>query len=109
MSRDEILLPASYAPEAPHDCARCDRLVAFRSANKSAHPAWFNGAVPSFGSSDAKLLIVGLAPGLKGPNRPGPPFTGDYAGDLLYSPLSAYGFSTGTYDARPRTSLYPPR
>ncbi len=76
MSRDEILLPASYAPEAPRDCARCDRLVAFRSANKSAYPAWFNGAVPSFGASDAKLLIVGLAPGLKGANRTGRPFTG---------------------------------
>ena len=105
MSRDEILLPASYAPEAPRDCARCDRLAAFRSANNSAYPAWFNGAVPSFGSSDAKLLIVGLAPGLKGANRTGRPFTGDYAGDLLYSTLSAFGFSTGTYDARPDDGL----
>jgi uracil-DNA glycosylase family 4 len=105
MSRDEILLPASYAPEAPRDCVRCNRLVAFRSANKSAYPAWFNGAVPSFGASDAKLLIVGLAPGLKGANRTGRPFTGDYAGDLLYSTLSAFGFSTGTYDARPDDGL----
>jgi len=105
MSRDEISLPASYAPEAPRDCARCDRLVAFRTANKSAYPAWFNGAVPSFGSSDAKLLIVGLAPGLKGANRTGRPFTGDYAGDLLYSTLSAFGFSTGTYEARPDDGL----
>ena len=94
MARDEILLPASYTPEAPRDCARCDRLVAFRSANKIAHPAWFNGAVPSFGARDARLLIVGLAPGLKGANRTGRPFTGDYAGDLLYSTLSAFGFSS---------------
>jgi uracil-DNA glycosylase family 4 len=105
MSKGEISLPASFPPEAPHDCARCGRLVAFRSANKSAYPAWFNGAVPSFGSSDAKLLIVGLAPGLKGANRTGRPFTGDYAGDLLYSTLSAFGFSTGTYDARPDDGL----
>lgn len=105
MSRDEILQPAPYAPEAPRDCMRCDRLVAFRKANKLAFPTWFNGAVPSFGAPDARLLIVGLAPGLKGANRTGRPFTGDYAGDLLYSTLSAFGFSTGTFAARPDDGL----
>lgn len=99
------MLPASYAPEAPRDCGRCDRLVAFRSANKAAYPGWFNGAVPSFGPSNAKLLIVGLAPGLKGANRTGRPFTGDYAGDLLYSTLSTFGFSTGRFEARPDDGL----
>jgi uracil-DNA glycosylase family 4 len=106
MIRGETLPPASaYAPEAPRNCMRCDRLVAFRQANKAAFPGWFNGAVPSFGMPDARLLIVGLAPGLKGANRTGRPFTGDYAGDLLYSTLSAFGFSSGNYEARPDDGL----
>ena len=71
-------------PEAPPDCPICPRLVAFRAANRAAHPDWFNGAVPSFGPETARLLIVGLAPGLKGANRTGRPFLGDYAGELLY-------------------------
>jgi len=87
-------------PEAPVDCGLCARLVAFREANRRAEPTWFNGAVPSFGGSDARLLIVGLAPGLKGANRTGRPFTGDYAGALLYGTLSDFGFATGRYGAR---------
>lgn len=87
-------------PEAPRDCRLCPRLSAFRDANKGALPAYFNGAVPSFGDTDAELLIVGLAPGLHGANKTGRPFTGDFAGDLLYATLAAVGRLNGTYDAR---------
>ena len=87
-------------PEAPRDCPLCPRLAAFRQANKVALPAYFNGAVPSFGETDARLLIVGLAPGLHGANQTGRPFTGDYAGDLLYATLKAVGLLKGTYAAR---------
>lgn len=94
--------PALTAPpEAPKDCAICPRLAGFIAGNRAAHPDWFNGAVPSFGDASGRLLIVGLAPGLQGANRTGRPFTGDYAGDLLYSTLNTFGFSTGTYQARP--------
>ena len=70
------------APEPQPDCPLCPRLVSFRATNRAAHPDWFNGAVPSFGPDSARLLIVGLAPGLKGANRTGRPFLGDYAGEL---------------------------
>jgi uracil-DNA glycosylase len=83
--------------EPDRDCPSCARLVAFREANRAQEPDWFNAPVPSFGPSDGRLLIVGLAPGLKGANRTGRPFTGDFAGDLLYATLSAFGFATGTY------------
>lgn len=79
------------------DCPRCERLVAFRDANRDAEPSWFNAPVPTFGQIESRLLIVGLAPGLKGANRTGRPFTGDYAGDLLYSTLLDFGFARGTY------------
>jgi uracil-DNA glycosylase family 4 len=97
--------PITRAPlaEAPKDCALCPRLVSFRAANREAEPDWFNGAVPSFGRERAdatKLLIVGLAPGLRGANRTGRPFTGDYAGELLYETLLSFGFAQGRYDAR---------
>ncbi|MDZ4761850.1 MAG: uracil-DNA glycosylase [Alphaproteobacteria bacterium] len=97
--------PAQFPPEAPKGCLLCPRLVAFRRANEDLHPGWFNGAVPSFGSMDGRLLIVGLAPGLQGANRTGRPFTGDWAGDLLYATLAAYGFSAGQYDERPDDGL----
>lgn len=96
------------AGEAPRDCPRCPRLVTFRSANQVREPAWFNGAVPSLGrenTHDARLLIVGLAPGLKGANRTGRPFTGDFAGDLLYATLLEFGFARGRYEARPDDGL----
>jgi uracil-DNA glycosylase family 4 len=96
--------PISIA-EPPHDCPACPRLVAFRTSNRSAQPAWHNAPVCSFGITDARLLIVGLAPGLKGANRTGRPFTGDYAGDLLYSTLLAYGFAKGSYGADPADGL----
>lgn len=93
------------APEAPRKCPLCPRLVAYRAQNESQEPEWFNGAVPSFGSSSARLLIVGLAPGRNGANRTGRPFTGDYAGDLLYDTLLRYGFAEGKYQARPDDGL----
>lgn len=91
--------------EPEHNCALCPRLTAFRDANRSAEPQWFNAPVPSFGDSRARLLIVGLAPGLRGANRTGRPFTGDYAGELLYATLLEFGFAHGTYAARPEDGL----
>ncbi|MEI9987098.1 MAG: uracil-DNA glycosylase [Aliidongia sp.] len=85
----------------PHDCDRCPRLAGFRSEQRATFPDWFNGPVPSFGPADARLLIVGLAPGLRGANRTGRPFTGDYAGDLLYATLTKFGLTEGRYDRRP--------
>lgn len=87
-------------PEAPAKCVRCPRLVDFRRENETAEPGWYNGAVRSFGGADARLLIVGLAPGRNGANRTGRPFTGDFAGELLYATLLAHGFANGTYEAR---------
>jgi uracil-DNA glycosylase len=91
--------------EAPRDCQLCPRLVAFRAANRAAEPDWHNGAVPSFGSEVGRLLIVGLAPGRKGANRTGRPFTGDFAGDLLYATLLDFGFARGSYAAKPNDGL----
>ena len=88
-----------------HDCPRCPRLAAFRKTWRVNEPSWFNAPVPSFGPLDARLLIVGLAPGLQGANRTGRPFTGDYAGVLLYDTLGRYGFSRGNFDARPDDGL----
>jgi uracil-DNA glycosylase family 4 len=91
--------------EAPRDCPLCPRLVDFRNATRQREPTWFNSPVPSFGDAKARLLIVGLAPGMQGANRTGRPFTGDYAGDLLYATLLKYGFAHGTYEARPDDGL----
>lgn len=85
-------------PDPEVGCVLCSRLVDFRDANRSAHPDWFNGAVGSFGPPHAKLLIVGLAPGLKGANRTGRPFWGDFAGDLLYPTLLKTGLAQGAHD-----------
>ena len=87
------------------DCPRCPRLVTFREHWRKLEPDWFNAPVDSFGPVDARLLIVGLAPGLRGANRTGRPFTGDYAGDLLYATLTKFGFARGTYAARPDDGL----
>ena len=87
------------------DCPLCPRLVAFRAAQRLAHPDWFNAPVPSFGDPAPALLIVGLAPGLRGANRTGRPFTGDFAGDLLYRTLLLSGFAAGSYDAHPGDGL----
>lgn len=91
--------------EPGRDCPLCPRLVAFRAANRKAEPSWWNAPVPSFGPPAARLAIVGLAPGLRGANRTGRPFTGDFAGDLLYATLIKYGFAAGSYGARPDDGL----
>ena len=97
--------PVPSLAEPPRDCPLCPRLVAYRRENQDLYPDWFNGPAPSFGDRDARLLVVGLAPGRKGANRTGRPFTGDYAGTLLYDTLSKFGFATGKFEARPDDSL----
>ena len=87
------------------DCPRCPRLAAFRETWRAQEPGWHNAPVDSFGPADARLLIVGLAPGLRGANRTGRPFTGDYAGDLLYGTLLEFGLARGTYRAEPDDGL----
>ncbi len=94
-------MTADTSGKPGRDCPRCPRLVAFRAAWREKEPTWFNAPVPSFGTIDARLLIIGLAPGLRGANRTGRPFTGDYAGDLLYGTLHEFGFGAGNYQARP--------
>jgi uracil-DNA glycosylase len=91
--------------EPGRDCPLCSRLVEYRHAQRQAHADWFNAPVPSFGGSDAELLIVGLAPGVQGANRTGRPFTGDYAGDLLYNTLISFGFAEGVFRADPNDGL----
>lgn len=94
------------SPGAPApDCPLCVRLSEYRQTNRAAHPDWFNAPVPSFGSLDARLLIVGLAPGVRGANRTGRPFTGDFAGELLYQTLSQFGLAHGRYGAEPQDGL----
>ena len=90
---------------AKHDCTLCPRLVSYRDQNRAAFPDCHNGPVQSFGSLGSELLILGLAPGVRGANKTGRPFTGDFAGDLLYLTLSAYRFSSGTYDSSPRDGV----
>jgi uracil-DNA glycosylase family 4 len=87
------------------DCPLCPRLAAFRGQARAKYPDWHNAPVMPFGPADAGLLIVGLAPGLQGANRTGRPFTGDYAGDLLYATLKEFGLARGTYDKRPDDGL----
>ena len=82
------------------DCGLCPRLFEFRETYKARNPDWHNAPVPSFGALDARFLIVGLAPGLRGANLTGRPFTGDHAGGLLYSTLIKFGWARGHYDAR---------
>lgn len=93
-------LEAPDRPRPSHDCPLCPRLAAFRAAHRAAEPAWFNGPVPSWGAADAALLVVGLAPGLRGANRTGRPFTGDFAGEVLYPALIRHGFAAGRFAAR---------
>ncbi len=83
----------------------CPRLAAYRAANRAEHPEWFNGPVPSFGPLDAAFLVVGMAPGVRGANRTGRPFTGDHAGVLLYETLIRHGFAAGEYRADPQDGL----
>ena len=93
------------ATQPPRDCPLCPRLVAFRKEAQRLHPDWYNNPVPYWGDPDAKLIIIGLAPGLKGANRTGRPFTGDYAGDLLYATLKKMGLATGEYSQTPDDGL----
>jgi uracil-DNA glycosylase family 4 len=96
-------VPALVEPD--RDCPHCPRLVAFRGEARMREQAWHNAPVPAFGALDARLLIVGLAPGLRGANRTGRPFTGDFAGDTLYAALLRHGFARGSYGARPDDGL----
>jgi uracil-DNA glycosylase len=97
---------AAANPQQPdRNCPLCPRLVDFRAQNRRSFPDWHNAPVPSFGPAEARLLIVGLAPGLKGANRTGRPFTGDFAGDLLYRTLIDFGFAEGRYGQSPDDGL----
>ena len=91
--------------EPPPDCPLCPRLVAFRDELRGEHPDWWNAPVPAFGDPQAWLCIIGLAPGKHGANRTGRPFTGDYAGDLLFATLARFGFTRGSYEGRPDDGL----
>jgi uracil-DNA glycosylase family 4 len=93
------------ACEAPRDCPLCPRLVGFREALREEHPDWWNAPVPHFGDPDAWLLICGLAPGKRGANRTGRPFTGDFAGLLLYETLAKFGLAEGAYAEDPGDGL----
>ena len=97
--------PRVTTKDAPKDCQVCPRLSRYREENRAANPDWFNGAVPSFGDPDARLLIIGLAPGVTGANRTGRPFTGDWAGDLLYPTLAKFGLSRGVFAAHAQDGL----
>jgi uracil-DNA glycosylase len=103
------LQPADLSPipqvEAPRDCSLCPRLVVFREQCRDEHPGWWNAPVPAFGDPDAWLAIIGLAPGKHGANRTGRPFTGDYAGDLLYGTLLKFGLADGEYGGHPGDGL----
>jgi uracil-DNA glycosylase family 4 len=100
---------SAHPAEPSHDCPLCPRLADFREAWRQREPDWFNAPVPTFlppeGAAAVRLLIVGLAPGLRGANRTGRPFTGDFAGDLLYSTLIRFGFARGQFLARPDDGL----
>ena len=101
--------PADLSPvpeaEAPRDCPLCPRLVALRQQCRAEHPEWWNAPVPVFGDREAWLGIIGLAPGKHGANRTGRPFTGDYAGELLYATLLKFGLAEGEYRADPGDGL----
>ena len=104
-----MIQPADLSPipeaEAPRDCPLCPRLVAFRQLQRAEHPDWWNAPVPAFGDREAWLAIVGLAPGKHGANRTGRPFTGDFAGELLYATLLKFGLAEGEYRADPHDGL----
>jgi uracil-DNA glycosylase len=102
-------MPSSAATEPERDCARCPRLVEFRETWRIREPAWHNAPVATFadprGDAFVRLVVVGLAPGLRGANRTGRPFTGDYAGDLLYATLHKFGLAVGAYSADPADGM----
>jgi uracil-DNA glycosylase family 4 len=96
-------MPGPAVP--PADCPLCPRLLAYRATNRAENPSWFNAPVPSFGPLDCWLLVVGMAPGVRGANRTGRPFTGDHAGILLYETLLKTGLARGQYAADPADGL----
>ncbi|MBW4036314.1 MAG: uracil-DNA glycosylase, partial [Proteobacteria bacterium] len=98
-------MPAAAGAEPAKNCPLCPRLAAFRTENRQKFPDWHNAPVPCFGDTGARLLIVGLAPGVRGANRTGRPFTGDFAGKLLYETLLKYRFASGEYHERPDDGL----
>ncbi|MGO4831457.1 uracil-DNA glycosylase [Rhizobiaceae sp. 2RAB30] len=102
-------LARAGSAEPDRDCPLCPRLHDFIAEWRTKEPTWFNAPVPTFlpptGEADVRLLVVGLGPGLRGANRSGRPFTGDYAGDLLYQTLTRFGFASGNYAARPDDGL----
>jgi len=104
-----VIQPADLSPipqaEAPRDCSYCPRLVRLRHALRVEQPDWWNAPVPSFGDADAWLAILGLAPGRRGANRTGRPFTGDYSGEIFYSTLLKFGLAQGTYRGEPDDGL----
>lgn len=104
-----MIQPSEISPipeaEAPRNCPLCPRLVVFREECRDEHPGWWNAPVPAFGDRDAWLAIVGLAPGKHGANRTGRPFTGDFAGELLYATLLKFGLAHGEYRANPGDGL----
>ncbi|MFL6735769.1 MAG: uracil-DNA glycosylase [Sphingomonas sp.] len=101
--------PADLSPipqsEAPRDCPLCPRLVRFREQLRAEQPEWWNAPVPTFGDPDAWLAIVGLAPGKRGANRTGRPFTGDHSGEIFYSTLLKFGLAKGIYQGEPDDDL----
>jgi uracil-DNA glycosylase family 4 len=105
----EFASPADLSPipeaEAPRNCPLCPRLVRFRKECRDEHPTWWNAPVPAFGDRNAWLAVVGLAPGKHGANRTGRPFTGDFAGELLYATLVKFGLAQGEYGADPNDGL----
>ena len=106
MAGEAAIVTPGGEPLAPgRDCPLCPRLVAYRASNRLENPAWFNAPVPSFGGLDSRLLVVGMAPGVRGANRTGRPFTGDHAGVLLYHTLIRFGFAEGEYRADPADGL----
>jgi uracil-DNA glycosylase family 4 len=101
-----MTITASAGPDTPgRDCPLCPRLVAYRMANRAKWPDWHNGPVPCWGPQDAPLLVLGLAPGVKGANRTGRPFTGDHAGKLLYATLLKFGLARGAYREDPKDGM----
>jgi uracil-DNA glycosylase len=105
MTTTSTIRAALPSSRPDRNCPLCPRLVEFREETRALHADWFNAPVPPFGDAGGRLLIVGLAPGLQGANRTGRPFTGDYAGDLLYATLLEFGFAEGRYEARPDDGL----
>ncbi len=104
--RQSMFAPSPLAStEPPHDCPLCPRLVAFREELRIEYPDWWNAPVNAFGDPDAWLAIIGLAPGKHGANRTGRPFTGDFAGELLFTTLAKFGLTTGTYAGTPDDGL----